>query len=141
MSQRRQAEARGKKSILREGREKGLPERHLFKAFTHISMIASAGDVRRRKEGINRMKLSLSVSTISIFLLYHSTVISINFPIPFIIYCVGNISFSLTTSRLGQCHSLWCGNCMLHKKSLYLLTINDTASHLFHNPAVKTKSI
>lgn len=70
----------GKKSILREGREKGLAERHLFKAFTHISLIASAGDVRHRKEGINRMNLSLSVSTSSIFLLYHSTVISINFP-------------------------------------------------------------
>lgn len=70
----------GKKSILRKGREKGLPERHLFKAFTHISLIASAGDVRHRKEGINRMNLSLSVSTSSIFLLYHSTVISINFP-------------------------------------------------------------
>lgn len=70
---------RGKKHSQRR-KGKGLPERHLFKAFTHISLIASAGDVRHRKEGINRTNLSLSVSTISIFLLYYSTVISINFP-------------------------------------------------------------
>lgn len=67
------------KSILREGREKGS-QKGIFSRLSHFSLIASAGDVRHRKEGINRMNLCLSVSTISIFLLYHSTVISINFP-------------------------------------------------------------
>lgn len=49
---------RGKKpSERRKG--KGLPERHLFKASTHISLIASAGDVRQK--GRHKSNESLSI--------------------------------------------------------------------------------